>query len=513
MPFHSILSPHPAVSRDGRAPVDPDVLHDLNLDQVVDAVVAGREAYDLKPFFHRPAHDVATVRYRHEVLHDLENTDVARAVSEFAAAMRTMRTNLEQSGKLRYRYQKETWFRDAVEVYCTATGSFADQLARLELTSAGLRAFRDHLANYVRSTAFAQLTAETKDVRERLGMVRYCVHVKGGRVTVSHDHDEADYSAKVLQTFAKFQQGEVAEHLVKLRDQVEMNHVEEQILGLVARLYPDVFGTLDDYCQRHRDYLDPTISAFDREVQFYLAYLSQLRRFTAAGLPVCYPEVTPTATTVAARRGYDIALAGKLVGDGNGESVVCNDFTLEVPERVLVVTGPNQGGKTTFARMVGQLHYLASLGLPVPAEHARLSLPDRIFTHFEREESIQTLRGKLDDELVRIHDVLARATAESVVITNESFSSTTLHDALFLGTQVLRQLLDRGSIAVYVTFVDELASLDVGTVSMVATVDPADPAVRTFRVVRKPADGLAYAAAIAAKYGLTYESLSRRVTR
>jgi DNA mismatch repair protein MutS len=488
---------------------EPDFFVDLNLGQVLASLLAGREQYELKPFFYTPLHDVAAVRHRHEVLRDLEQPDVLESITRFASAMGRTRAHVAQVEKLHHPLQKQAWMRDAIEIYCQAVGSLAADLAEQHVTSHVFTGLRDYLAEYAASERFTSLAADTQALKDALAEVRYAVRIQGARVTVSRYEGEPDYCAEAVETFARFKQGAVKSYLVTLPDYDEVDHVEAQILERVARLHPDVFATLAGYTARHRDFLDPTIGRFDREVQFYIAYLEPIERFKETGLPFCYPSVSARSKQLAVQQTFDIALANKLV-TGSG-AVVCNDFRLDEPERMFVVTGPNNGGKTTFARTFGQLHYLASLGLLVPGSEARLCLPDRIYTHFEREEDIETLRGKFEDELYRVHEILEHATANSVVVMNESFSSTTLSDALFVGAEVMRRILALGALGVYVTFVDELASLSHATVSMVAQIVPEDPAERTFKVLRQPADGLAYACAIAEKHGLTYQRLMERI--
>jgi hypothetical protein len=510
VPRTSVLFEHPhQADTSAETTQQPAFFADLHLDQVVESVIAGRGEYDLAPLFYSPLPGTTAVSYCQEVSRDLENPEVANCVQSFAERMRWARRYLGVIAKLEGRHYKQGWFLDAAQSYCTAVSGLREGLDRLPVAARALKALREYLGGYTGSEGFASLATEVNQLRGDLGAVQYSMLIKGTRVTVGTYEGEPDYSAEIERTFAKFRQGAVKGFLTDFRDQRDANHVQAQVLERVARLYPDIFARLEACYTRHGDFIDATVATFDREVQFYLAYLEFVKKFKDIGLPFCYPEVSEASKETHLEATFDIALANVLVR--RSSSIVLNDIDLSGPERILVVTGPNQGGKTTFARMFGQLHFLASLGLPIPGRRAQMSLADRIFSHFEREERLDSLRGKLDDELIRAREILAQASARSVVVMNEGFSSTTLADSLFIGTKVLEQLSELGALCVYVTFVDELASLNEATVSMVADVVPDDPDVRTYKVTRRRADGRAYAMALARKYGLTYASLRQRV--
>jgi DNA mismatch repair protein MutS len=505
--FRSVLFDGVQASDLSMAADAPECFPDLNLDQVVAAITRDRAEYRLEPFFHTPLTDVAAIEYRHEVFRDLRRPGVLAAISVFADAMVAVRKRLTTARKLHFELQRQFLMLGAHRLYHEAIISLRESLDREAATSRGLLGMAAYLRDYASSPEFVATVDERVRVEAGLDAIRYDVHLQGRKVTVTPFDDEPDYSAEVEKAFEKFRQGDVRSHLVRFADHLDMNQVEENILILVAQLNPAAFTALHSYVA-NTDFIDHTMGRFDREVQFYLGYLALAAPLEAAGLQFCFPTVS-ASKAVRAADTFDIALADKLVADR--AQVVTNDFALRGDEHVIVVSGANQGGKTTFSRTFGQLHHLASIGCPVPGREAALFLFDHIYTHYEKEEDIHNRTGKLEDELLRIHEILQAATSDSIVIMNEIFTSTTLEDAVRLGTAVLRQIIDRGILSVCVTFVDELSTLSETTVSMVARVDPDDPARRTFRLERRPADGLAHAVAIAEKYGLTYRRLTERI--
>jgi DNA mismatch repair ATPase MutS len=484
---------------------------DLNLDLIFAAVNAGREQLDLASVFYAPLGQLDDVSYRHEVLADLERPPVLAEVKEFGRRMRQSSQILAQARSLRSHWQEERLFVDAVSAYCGAVISLASALSELRPCSRGMRAFAEYLSAYRSSRDFMALADDAGEVVTKLGTVRYALNIKGTRVTVAGFRDEPDYATEIETFFAKFSKGEATAHAAPLPNRLNMNEVEAEVLELVARLNPGPFEALDEYFRRHQGFLDAAVSAFYRDSQFYLAYLDYIEPLRQAGLPFCYPNLSVSPGRVQASDAFDLALAAKVAL--RPSPIVTNDFDLGPDKRVMVITGPNSGGKTTFARAFGQLHYLASLGLPVPAREANLVLADAVLASFAQAERLGTGRSHLEEELVHLHGVIAQASPRSVIVLNESFSSTTLRDATLLGRAVLAQLVARGSLCAFVTFVDELATANEATISMVAAVHPDDPAQRTYKIFPKPPGGLAYAAALAERYGLSYRAVSEQVAK
>ena len=196
MTFTSILFEKPEDKVTNETVEAPPCFIDLNLDQVINAITAGREEYNLKPFFFTSLNTIDGIRYRHGVMQDLENEVLFEQIKAFAQKMRKMREHLLQAGKLHHQYQKESWFLDAVEIYCDAVQRLADDLRFGELKSRGLQALRDYIASYAESRPYRSLLSETKKIKADLSTVTYCLLIKGNRISVRNYESDRTFGDK-----------------------------------------------------------------------------------------------------------------------------------------------------------------------------------------------------------------------------------------------------------------------------------------------------------------------------
>lgn len=195
MPFLSILFPADTKSREAGRSAEPACFPDLALDQVVAAVTAGLEEYDLAPLFYAPLSTVQEVTYRQAVVRDLDGTPLAEMVSIFARRMRRMRAQLAFAAKLRHHRQKQAWFLEGVRSYVAAVAEFADSLTRVDLRSEGMRQFAAYLAGYARSQDFCVLREGASTLNQELVAIEYGLLVSVGRIDVSRYDGEDDYGA------------------------------------------------------------------------------------------------------------------------------------------------------------------------------------------------------------------------------------------------------------------------------------------------------------------------------
>lgn len=188
------------------------------------------------------------------------------------------------------------------------------------------------------------------------------------------------------------------------------------------------------------------------ELGFYLACLNLRGQLTAKGEPICFPVPTQRGASGLSARGlYDVGLALRL-----RELVVGNDVDA-IGRSLVVITGANQGGKSTFLRGVGIAQLMMQAGLFVGAAEFRADVRDAVFTHFKREEDSTMTSGKLDEELKRMSEIVDQLVPKSIVLLNESFAATNEREGAQIAGEIVHALLEAGIRVFFVTHSFELA--------------------------------------------------------
>ena len=255
------------------------------------------------------------------------------------------------------------------------------------------------------------------------------------------------------------------------------------------------------------------------EFEFLLKGTNLLRALAIKGNTVTVPEILePGARVFRATALYNPAVALKV-----DDAIVTNDFAFDEKAAIFVLTGPNRGGKSVITCAVGLCVAMAQLGLPVPAAAAAISPVDGIYTHFPTGAEDTIDKGRLGEECARLGEIFDSITDKSLVLLDESLSSTGSFEASYIAAEVLAGLSRAGCHCLFSTHLHELAAeIDsINARTAPAGGVPIDTLVagiegegrRSFRITRQKPDGKSYARDIANKYGLTYDSIVEKIKR
>lgn len=254
------------------------------------------------------------------------------------------------------------------------------------------------------------------------------------------------------------------------------------------------------------------------EMEFLVNGTKLLRRLSERGLSLCRPELAPMD-----ERAYDAhELYNPQVALKVEEEIVTNDITFDEKGMIYVLTGPNRGGKSVITCALGLSFAMAQLGLFVPAKSLKISPADAIFTHFPQGAEDTIDKGRLGEECARMSEIFERVTSHSLVLLDESLSSTGSYEASYIAAEVLAGFSRAGCRCIFSTHLHELsAGIDainaktapVGGVKIDTLVAGIDDGKRSFKIVRAVPDGKSYARDIADKYGLSYEKITEKIEK
>jgi hypothetical protein len=174
-----------------------------------------------------------------------------------------------------------------------------------------------------------------------------------------------------------------------------------------------------------------------RELSFYVGCLNLTDKMRAVGMPLSIPTLLPLESRERKWHNlYDVSLSLS-----KASAVVGNDLEID-GKHLYIITGANQGGKSTFVRSLGQAQLMAQCGMLVGAESFAAPLRRGVFTHFIREEDRNMRSGKLDEELKRMRDIVDQLEPGALMMFNESFSSTNEREGSEIGRQITKAMLE-----------------------------------------------------------------------
>lgn len=254
------------------------------------------------------------------------------------------------------------------------------------------------------------------------------------------------------------------------------------------------------------------------EIEFVVKGTELINKLKKSGNPICYPTIFPMEEKRFSVKGiYNPVIASEI-----SEKMVENDFEFDENGTFYVLTGPNRGGKSVITCAVGLTFALAGLGLCVPCESAEISPADGIFVHFPTGAEDTVDKGRLGEECARLDAIFDEVTEYSLVLLDESLSSTGSFEGAYIAAEVLSGFSMCKCRGIFSTHLHELSSMidginercvKDGGAKIDTLVAGMEGGERSFKILRAKPDGKSYARDIARKYGISLENILEKISK
>ncbi len=520
----SLLYPNGDEFAGEKVNISDEVISELGLDFLIDL-----KNSSLSDYF---TTDKATIEYRMAVVNDLlENQSIVDT-------LKSVLTLLNDIIELR-QIKSETEVTKNYLYSITEIELYIDIVAKL---AKGFQSVRDN----VKSEALKKL-AETvtelseseyhRELNRKLGELTAKVHeVKSVTIGVNLDSEFRPTDAGVVSINAEyFKSGKVIDKILRMDfknddytciaslvpyTNSQTDNAKIAFTNAFNNAMNDIFKAdirqwrqlVQSYVLSNTDFLLRIMP----EIEFLTKAQHMLLALKSRELSLC----TPTIADMDAREFNAVGIYNPTVALKVDEPMVKNSIDFDDNAKIYVLTGPNRGGKSVITCAVGQAQALAQLGLPIPADSAEISPVTAIYTHFPTDSGDTIEKGRLGEECARLNEIFDTVDKYSLVLLDESFSSTGSYEASFIASEVLTGFSIVGCRCLFSTHLHELSSqLDEinkkcapqGGAKIDTLVAGINGAERSFEITRAKPDGKSYARDIADKYGISYDKIMSRV--
>ena len=386
-----------------------------------------------------------TIRYRQEILGDcLKQPDVVRQIYQIPIWASENRRKYwmgiisqDPSGILRSGHQMLQMFVDLLE----RLKRIADEHGS-DFESPGFRRFFSMIQEELGGDYFNVVRTHLRELAFRDGAV---VSAELGGANEGTNYVLRKPKRKIRIGQALRGRGSVYSYTLHPRDDAgarALGELRDRGVNLVANAVA-----------QSADHIVSFLEALQLELAFYISCLNLAERLSQLGEPIAFPEPAPAGERRHVFTGlYDVALALTMK-----QKVVGNDVNADAKDLV-ILTGANQGGKSTFLRSIGLAQLMMQCGMFVPAVEFCANVCEGLFTHYKREEDTTMEGGKLDEELGRMSDIVDHISPHAMALFNESFAATNEREGSEIARQITTALLERHIKVFYVTHLYELAN-------------------------------------------------------